>query len=80
MDPDASYEEATQPLAPGDTLLLFTDGLIERRDEPIDDALAALLRVAARPVADIGGYADHLLAEAASNTGDDACLVAVRVR
>src|SRR5438105_3323571 len=28
MDPDATYEEATQPLEPGDTLLLFTDGLI----------------------------------------------------
>jgi hypothetical protein len=31
-------------------------------------------------VRDIGGYADHLLAHAASNTGDDACLVAVQVR
>ena len=30
--------------------------------------------------ATIGGYADHLLDQAASNTGDDACLVAVRVR
>jgi hypothetical protein len=59
---------------------MFTDGLIERRNEPIDEALAALLRVASHPVADIGGYADHLLAGAASNTGDDACLVAMRVR
>jgi hypothetical protein len=31
-------------------------------------------------VGEIGGYADHLLDQAASNTGDDACLVAVRVR
>jgi Stage II sporulation protein E (SpoIIE) len=64
----------------GDTLLLFTDGLIERRDEPIDDAIANLLRAASRPVSEISGYADHLLDQAASNTDDDACLVAVRVR
>ncbi|MBO0817014.1 MAG: SpoIIE family protein phosphatase, partial [Actinobacteria bacterium] len=79
-DPDAGYIEEAVALRLGDTLLMFTDGLIERRDQPIDDALAALLRVASDPVGDIGGYADHLLAEAASNTGDDACLVAVRVR
>jgi PAS domain-containing protein len=79
-DPDASYAEEVTSLRLGDTLLLFTDGLIERRDEPIDDVLSALLRAASRPVGDIGGYADHLLDQAASNTGDDACLVAVRVR
>jgi PAS domain-containing protein len=79
-DPDASYAEEVTSLRLGDTLLLFTDGLIERRDEPIDEAIAGLLRAASRPVGEIGGYADHLLDQAASNTGDDACLVAVRVR
>jgi serine phosphatase RsbU (regulator of sigma subunit)/PAS domain-containing protein len=79
-DPDARYTEEVATLRLGDTLLMFTDGLIERRDEPIDEALATLLRVASRPVSDIGEYADHLLGQAASNTGDDACLVAVRVR
>ena len=39
MDPDADYEEATQSLEPGDTLLLFTDGLIEQRGESIEDVL-----------------------------------------
>ena len=39
MDPDATYEEATQSLRPGDTLLLFTDGLIEQRGESIVDVL-----------------------------------------
>jgi len=79
-DPDASYAEELTALRLGDTLLLFTDGLIERRDVPIDDAIASLVRAASRPVGVIGEYADHLLDQAASNTGDDACLVAVRVR
>jgi len=79
-DPDASYAEELTALRPGDTLLLYTDGLIERRDEPIDDSIARLLRAASRPVGEISGYADHLLDQAASNTGDDACLVAVQVR
>jgi serine phosphatase RsbU (regulator of sigma subunit) len=79
-DPEARYQEEIISLRLGDTLLLFTDGLIERRDEPIDDALSTLLRLAGRPVGDIGRYAGDLLAQAASNTGDDACLVAVRVR
>ena len=79
-DPDADYDEVTTRLQPEDALLLFTDGLIERRDQPIDDAQAALLRHASRPVGAIAEYADHLLRNAASDTGDDACLVAVRVR
>jgi serine phosphatase RsbU (regulator of sigma subunit)/PAS domain-containing protein len=79
-DPDSSYREMTTSLRLGDALVLFTDGLIERRDQPIDDALGSLLAVAARPVADIAEYADHLLAHAVSDTEDDACLVAVHVR
>jgi PAS domain-containing protein len=79
-DPDASYAEELTALRLGDTLLLFTDGLIERRDEPIDDAIASLVGAASRPVGEIGEYADHLLGQVASNTDDDACLVAVRAR
>jgi PAS domain-containing protein len=76
----ARYEEVTTSLRPGDALLLFTDGLIERRHEPIDDSMDSLLGIASVPVASIAGYADHLLSNAPSDTGDDACLVAVRVR
>jgi serine phosphatase RsbU (regulator of sigma subunit)/PAS domain-containing protein len=79
-DPDASYTEITTPLQLGDILLLFTDGLIERRDQPIDDALHALLQIAEHQVGDISGYADYVVAKASSNTDDDACLVAVHVR
>jgi len=80
-DPDTSYTEIMTPLQIGDILLLFTDGLIERRDRSIDDGLDSLMQIAARAAgADIGSFADAVVAEAASNTDDDACLVAIRVR
>jgi len=88
MDPDASYEEAVQPLEPGDTLLLFTDGLIERRGDSIEDVLGEFVAGLApgaggRPEAGdltAAAQADQILAGADSDTGDDACLVAVRIR
>jgi serine phosphatase RsbU (regulator of sigma subunit) len=84
-DPDAQYEEFTTPLAIGDTMLLFTDGMIERRDTPINEALEEFARRAAQPFQTMpqppaARLADHVLAHAASDTGDDACLVAVRIR
>jgi serine phosphatase RsbU (regulator of sigma subunit) len=78
-DPDATYEEFTVSLQSGDTVLLFTDGLIERREIPIDEALAAFAGRAARPQASAAAHADYILANVASDTGDDACLVAVRI-
>jgi serine phosphatase RsbU (regulator of sigma subunit) len=87
MDPDASYEEATQSLRPGDTLLLFTDGLIERRGESIVDVLGEFVTTVA-PVPEVqdepeptaAAQADRILGTAVSDTEDDACLVAVRIR
>ncbi len=82
MDPDAGYEEATAELQPGDTLLMFTDGLIERRTESIGDALGEFVAAASlEPGADAtaAAHADRLIASAVSDTDDDACLVAVRI-
>ncbi|MGN6793684.1 MAG: SpoIIE family protein phosphatase [Streptosporangiaceae bacterium] len=79
-DVDASYDEATTSLRSGDAVVLYTDGLIERRGVPIDTAIAGLLDQASSPDADTSRYADHLLEQAAPNTEDDACLVTIRVR
>jgi serine phosphatase RsbU (regulator of sigma subunit) len=79
LDPDAEYEEATLPMRGGDTLLLFTDGLIERRADSISDALREFTAAAVPAGADVSAHADRILNHAVSDTGDDACLVAVRI-
>ncbi|MFC4007066.1 PP2C family protein-serine/threonine phosphatase [Nonomuraea purpurea] len=75
------YELATTKLLPGDLLLMFTDGLVERRTRDIgvglDLALAAARDVPAR---DLEAGLDRLLADIGGpNPEDDACLLAVRM-
>lgn len=42
--PEPGYTNATHELAPDDLIVLYTDGLIERRDESIDEGFARLER------------------------------------
>ncbi|WP_121256117.1 GAF domain-containing SpoIIE family protein phosphatase [Nocardioides ferulae] len=68
-------------LSPGDTVVLYTDGLIERRDQDFDEGLAALVAAATelrdRPVEDL---CDELLARLLDvDHEDDVAVVAVRV-
>ncbi len=79
LDPSAEYDEARLQLRGGDTLLLFTDGLIERREGSISDALGELAAAAAPPADDAASLADRILSSAVSDTGDDACLVTIRI-
>jgi serine phosphatase RsbU (regulator of sigma subunit) len=79
LDPDAQYEEARTQLRVGDTLLLFTDGLIERRSGSISDALRDFTAAASPAGPDARSHADRILAGAISDTGDDACLVVIRI-
>jgi serine phosphatase RsbU (regulator of sigma subunit) len=82
MELDAEYEQLTLQLMTGDTLLFYTDGLIERRAASISDALAefAAAAVPDDPDADVDSHVAQILASAASDTGDDACVLAVRIR
>jgi hypothetical protein len=80
LDPTAQYEEASTQLRVGDTLLLFTDGLIERRSGSISDLLREFTLAAAPAGPDARSHADRILGSALSDTGDDACLVVVRIQ
>jgi hypothetical protein len=80
LDPAAVYEEAATQLQVGDTLLLFTDGLVESRSGSISDSLHDFARAAAPAGPDAGAHADRILGGALSDTGDDACLVVVRLQ
>jgi serine phosphatase RsbU (regulator of sigma subunit) len=79
VQPDNEYEQLSLQLRPGDTLLFYTDGLIERRAASISDALADFAAAAVPADPDLDAHAGRILASAVSDTGDDACLLAVRV-
>ncbi|WP_346774845.1 GAF domain-containing SpoIIE family protein phosphatase [Cellulomonas sp. IC4_254] len=81
LDPDRERVDHETVLAYGDSVLLYTDGLVERRDRPLraglDDLRAALARHAGR---DLDDLCDTLLAELPGGPGeDDVALVAVRL-
>ena len=77
---DARYEEQTLQLEPGDVLLMYTDGLIERRDRDIDESLRDLLALV-RPTAEtLEEQLEHLLLHSNADTDDDTCLIGVEVR
>jgi serine phosphatase RsbU (regulator of sigma subunit) len=75
-----AYEERVLQLRSQDTLLFYTDGIIERRADSISDALAEFAAAAAPVGPDLDRHVAGILAGAVSDTGDDACLLAVRVR
>lgn len=69
----------TYSLPPGSTLLLCTDGLIERRDRSLDDTLAELRDTATAFVDQpIEQFCDELLSRFAAEPSDDVCLLVLR--
>lgn len=79
LDPATGRGDHSQVLAPGATVLLFTDGLIERRGASIDDGLAWLLAATrGRQSQDLDALCDYLLDEVAGSAEDDVALLALR--
>jgi len=73
------YQEASLFLEPGDLLLLYSDGLIERRDRSLEEGLATLTAAAAG-ISDPGRViAAVLSALGSTDPEDDTCVVALRV-
>ncbi|MCZ2822037.1 SpoIIE family protein phosphatase [Modestobacter sp. VKM Ac-2977] len=80
VDPDRLRTEHVVELHPGDTVVLYTDGLVEHRRSTLDDGLARLVaagqELAGRPVEEL---CDALLARMAPEHADDVALLALRV-
>ncbi|GAA1005152.1 serine/threonine protein phosphatase [Streptomyces sp. F-3] len=71
---------ATEPLEPGSTVLLYTDGLVEQPAEDLDQGLERLRRRAAGLArAPLSTFCDELLQEACTVSGDDIALLAARL-
>ncbi|MFV2175880.1 SpoIIE family protein phosphatase [Actinomadura sp. LOL_016] len=77
---DQPYDSATEPLPPGATLLLYTDGLVERPREHLDTGLDRLREQASALVGDpLETFCDTLL-DALPTTGtDDIAVIALRL-
>jgi anti-anti-sigma factor len=76
------YADATTEVTPGTTLLLYTDGLIERRGEVLDDGLARVMAAAERHAADDPvRLTRRLLADvlADADQPDDVAVIAARL-
>lgn len=64
---------------PGDQLVLYTDGLVERRDQPIDSCLEVLLAVLDDPTRPLDATCDELLRILRAGGGhDDVALLIAR--
>ena len=72
----------TVAVQPGDTLVLYTDGIVERRGEPVTDGLERLRAVGtAASDFDAEACCDRIVAAMLGDEGhgDDAAVVAVRL-
>ena len=80
LQPGAARTDHAVTLQPGDTVVLYTDGLVERRDATLDDGLARLVE-AGRHLAGtpVDRACEELLARMRPSCDDDVALLALRV-
>lgn len=80
LDPLLPREDAVAMLPPGSTVLFYTDGLIERRTEPLERGMTRLRRRAgALAGADAQTYCDELVTVADTANEDDIALLALQL-
>ncbi|MGW4056712.1 SpoIIE family protein phosphatase [Amycolatopsis sp. NPDC004747] len=76
---DVTYEEDELQLAEGDILLIYTDGLIERRDRPVQDSVSRLVTLVDGHDGGLEHQLDRLLTYSTADTDDDTCVVGIEV-
>ena len=76
----AVFREATAVLPPGSTLMLYTDGLVERRDTPLDERFNELAAATGGEDTNLPDLCDRVLARVLGDGDprDDVALLAVR--
>ncbi|MFD3548683.1 SpoIIE family protein phosphatase [Streptomyces sp. NPDC058655] len=73
------YAEQEIRLESGDTLLMFTDGLVERRDLSVNEAVSEFLIRTRDAPRDLERRLDRLLTHSKSDTDDDTCLIGIQL-
>jgi PAS domain S-box-containing protein len=73
-----AYRDAEYQLDPGATLLLYTDGLIEKRRVPIDEGLKRLAEGVGAGPEDLESLCDRLLVDMEPSGEDDVTMLALR--
>jgi serine phosphatase RsbU (regulator of sigma subunit) len=78
--PAASYDTAAATIELGDLLLLYTDGLVERRDRTLRQGLAPVIETLDRTLGEHGGQpvAELIRRLPEANPDDDTCVLAAR--
>ncbi len=76
----AVFREARAVMPPGSTLLLYTDGLVERREVPLSDSLERLAEEAGDGDQDLDALCERVLRDVLGSRDpvDDVALLAVR--
>ena len=80
IGPEARYDTSTYAFSPGSIVVLYTDGLVERRGRTLDEELEALRRLVTTTSLEVDGLCDQLLTSLAADIddADDIALIAVR--
>lgn len=80
MEPDTPRSDGELLLEHGSTVILYSDGLIERRDQSLDDGLEQLLAAAAELHTEHpDALCDGLLSRLAAGSEDDVALLVMKL-
>lgn len=76
---DPEYHDRAVALGPGDLFVLYTDGVVERRDRSFDAGLDSLARLIAANIGrPVDGLADVIVDELCRDPTDDCCVLLLR--